>query len=53
MDSNPELEGVQLNLTFGENRKSFQGTIKLTHFSGSGITKAETVITVSPGGALK
>lgn len=53
LESNPELEGVQLNLGFGEDRKSFQGTIKLIHFSGSGMTKAETVITASLGGALK
>lgn len=53
MDSNPELEGVQLNLGFGEDRTSFKGTIKLIHFSGSGMTKAETVITASLGGTLK
>lgn len=53
LNSSPELEGLQLNLTFGEDLNSFRGTINMIQFSGSRVTKAETVMRASVGGSLK
>lgn len=53
LDTNTELEGLKLNFQFGEDLRSFSGSMVMTQYGGSGLTKARTDMSTSISGTLQ
>ncbi len=53
LGTNTALEGLKLNFVFSDDLMSFEGSMVMTQYGGSGLTRSRTDMTASVSGTLK